>query len=79
MHPMLPDGRRLGAHLPLATGMVKAVDRAQEIGANAMQSFTDNPTAWKHRAEPPPELAAFRQRLREVDVQPVSGSTPRTW
>ena len=72
MRPMLPDGRRLGAHLPLATGMVKAVDRAHEIGASAMQIFTDNPTAWKRRAEPPGELAAFRQRLRELDIAPVS-------
>jgi deoxyribonuclease-4 len=72
MRPMLPDGRRLGAHLPLATGMVKAVDRAHEIGASAMQIFTDNPTAWKRRAEPPRELAAFRERLREHDIGPVS-------
>jgi deoxyribonuclease IV len=69
---MLPDGRRLGAHLPLATGMVKAVDRAHEIGASAMQIFSDNPTAWKRRAEPPPGLAAFRDGLREFDIAPVS-------
>ncbi len=69
---MLPDGRRLGAHLPLATGMVKAADRAHEIGASAMQIFSDNPTAWKRRAEPPPELLAFRQRLRDFDIAPVS-------
>jgi deoxyribonuclease IV len=69
---MFPDGPRIGAHLPLATGMVKAVDRAHEIGAEAMQIFTDNPTAWKRRAEPPRELAAFRQRLREHDIGPVS-------
>jgi deoxyribonuclease-4 len=72
MRPMLPDGRRLGAHLPLATGMLKAVDRANEIGANAMQIFTDNPTAWKRRAEPPRELDAFRQRTRELDIRPIS-------
>jgi deoxyribonuclease-4 len=72
MHQMLPDGRRLGAHLPLATGMVKAVDRAREIGASAMQIFTDNPTAWRRRAEPPGELAAFRDRLAEFDIRPVS-------
>ena len=52
--------------------MVKAVDRAREIGASAMQIFSDNPTAWKRRAEPPPELAAFRQRLGEFDITPVS-------
>jgi len=72
MLPMLPDGRRLGAHLPLAGGMVKAVDRAHEIGAEALQIFTDNPTAWKRRADPPPELAAFRQRMVELDIRPVS-------
>ena len=69
---MLPDGRRLGAHLPLATGMVKAVERAHEIGASAMQIFSDNPTAWKRRTEPPPELPAFRQRSRDFDIAPVS-------
>jgi deoxyribonuclease-4 len=69
---MLPDGRRLGAHLPLAGGMVKAVDRAHEIGAGALQIFTDNPTAWKRRADPPPELAAFRERTVELDIRPVS-------
>lgn len=69
---MSPDGPRIGAHLPLATGMVKAVDRAHEIGAEAMQIFSDNPTAWKRRAEPPRELAAFRQRLREHGIGPVS-------
>jgi deoxyribonuclease-4 len=72
MGSMLPDGRRLGAHLPLATGMLKAVDRANEIGATAMQIFTDNPTAWKRRTEPPKELDAFRQRTQELDIRPIS-------
>ena len=68
----LPDGRRLGAHLPLAGGMVRAVERAHAIGAEALQVFTDNPTAWKRRAEPPGELAAFRARLRELAVGPIA-------
>src|SRR4029079_4505895 len=55
-----------------ATGMLKAADRAHEIGANAMQIFTDNPTAWKRRAEPPKELDAFRRRTRELDIRPIS-------
>lgn len=69
---MLPDGRRLGAHLPLGQGMVKAVDRAREIGAEALQVFADNPTAWRRRSEPPAELAAFRERLSETDIRPVA-------
>jgi deoxyribonuclease-4 len=69
---MLPDGRRLGAHLPLGTGMVRAVDRAREIGARAIQIFGDNPTAWRRRLEPPREQPAFRDRLVEHDIGPVA-------
>jgi deoxyribonuclease-4 len=69
---MLPDGRRLGAHLPLGNGMVKAVDRAHEIGASAIQVFVDNPTAWRRRLLPPTELPAFRARLDEYDIAPVA-------
>src|SRR6185295_18704313 len=68
----LPDGRRLGAHLPLGDGMVKAVDRAHEIGAGALQIFIDNPTAWRRRQDPPAELPAFRSRLTEHDIRPVA-------
>lgn len=72
MARMLPDGRRLGAHLPLGKGMVKAAERAHEIGANAIQIFGDNPTAWRRRAEPPGEQAAFRDRLAALDIGPVA-------
>ena len=72
MPRMPPDQRRIGAHLPLATGMVRAVERARDIGADAMQIWTDNPTAWRRRAEPPAELDDFRERLGEHDIDPVS-------
>jgi deoxyribonuclease-4 len=51
--------------------MVKAVERAHEIGATALQVFSDNPTAWRRRAEPPSELPAFRERVRAYDIDPV--------
>jgi deoxyribonuclease IV len=69
---MLPHSRRLGAHLPIANGLRKTVDRAVAIGADALQIFTDNPTAWQRRREPRRELAAFRQRLAELDIRPIS-------
>lgn len=68
----LPDGRRLGAHLPLADGMLKAVERAHAIGADGLQVFADNPTAWKRRAEPPSELPTFRARLAELGLGPLA-------
>ena len=69
---MLPDGRRLGAHLPLATGMVRAVERAHAIGADTLQIFSDNPTAWKRREAPPKELEAYRARLTAFGLGPVA-------
>lgn len=69
---MLPDGRRLGAHLPLGGGMVKAVERAHSIGAQALQIFTDNPTAWRRRPGPPPELESFVARSIDFDLGPTA-------
>ena len=73
---MPPLERRIGAHLPLGQGMVKAVERAHEIGANTIQVFADNPTAWRRRSRPPRELPAFRQRLVELDIRPVAIHAP---
>jgi deoxyribonuclease-4 len=68
----LADGRPLGAHLPLGAGMVRAVERAHDIGAEALQVFVDNPTAWKRRAAPPAELPAFRERVAALGIGPIA-------
>jgi len=52
--------------------MVKAVERAHEIGADALQVFADNPTAWRRRQASPAEGPAFRARLAELDIHPVA-------
>jgi len=73
---MLANGRRIGAHLALGPGMVKAADRAAEIGASALQVFSDNPTAWRRRAALPRELPAFLDRLRTHDIAPLAIHAP---
>ena len=40
-----------------------------------VQVFGDNPTAWRRREEPPPELAAFRERLDALGHR--AGRDPR--
>ena len=52
--------------------MVKAVDRAHEIGATAIQIFSDNPTAWRRRSAPPKEQPRFRELLTTYDIAPVA-------
>ncbi|MEA2608366.1 MAG: deoxyribonuclease, partial [Chloroflexota bacterium] len=56
--------------------MVKAVNRAHEIGADAIQVFADNPTAWRRRMGPPRELPAFQERLGELGIGPVAIHAP---
>ena len=73
---MLPNGRRLGAHLPLGNGMVRAADRAAEIGASALQVFSDNPASWRRRPTLPSELPAFRERLESLGIGPLSIHAP---
>ena len=73
---MLPSGRRIGVHLPLGAGMVKAADRAVEIGATTIQVFTDNPTSWRRRPTLPEDLAAFRARLAGADIAPIAIHAP---
>ncbi len=68
----LSHGRRAGPHLPTGRGLVKAAERAAHIGAWTLQIFSDNPTAWRRRSEPPPEAALFRARLAELGLGPVS-------
>lgn len=68
---MLPNDRRIGAHLPLGDGMVKAADRASAIGASALQVFSDNPAAWRRRTNLPRELPAFRERLAAHGIAPL--------
>jgi deoxyribonuclease-4 len=72
MAAMLPDGRRLGAHLAMGDGLVKAADRAVEIGIDALQIFSDNPTAWHRRSAPNPEIERFRGVLDEHDIRPLA-------
>lgn len=66
----------MGAHLALGAGMVKAADRAAEIGASALQVFSDNPTSWRRRPALPRELPAFLDRLATHGIAPLAIHAP---
>lgn len=51
--------------------MVRAADRAAEIGASMLQVFSDNPTSWHRRSRLPDELPAFRDRLAHHGIAPL--------
>jgi len=63
--------RRIGAHLSTAGGYNNGVDRAIEIGANALQIFSGSPRTWKRKPIDKAELAAFQKYAISHDVRPL--------
>src|ERR687896_816161 len=68
-----PDAPAVGMHLGVRFGLLKAARRSRQIGARALQIFSDNPTAWRRRPEPPLEVPRFvdygaREGLRAVAI-----------
>ena len=53
-------------------GLLKAGRRARQIGATALQIFSDNPTAWRRRPEPPADAAAFIAFCAREGIAPVA-------
>ena len=62
---------RLGAHLSIAGGLPRAVDRAEASGCQALQIFTKSAGQWRARTLPPEEIALFRRRVRQTGIRPV--------
>ena len=62
---------RLGAHLSIAGGLPRAVDRAEASGCEALQIFTKSAGQWRAREIPDEEIALFRRRIRETKIGPV--------
>ncbi len=51
---------------------MRAARRARQIGATALQIFSDNPTAWRRRPEPPADAAQFIAFCGEHGIAPVA-------
>ncbi len=62
----------MGIHLGVASGLLKTARRARQIGATALQIFSDNPTAWRRRPEPPADAPAFVAYVAAAGIDPVS-------
>jgi deoxyribonuclease IV len=62
---------RLGAHLSIAGGLPRAVDRAVASRCEALQIFTKSAGQWRARELPPEEIALFRRRVEETGIHPV--------
>jgi deoxyribonuclease-4 len=62
---------RIGAHMSVAGGVSKAVDRAVAHGCEALQIFAKNANQWRARPLDPAEIRRFRRRLDETGIGPA--------
>jgi deoxyribonuclease IV len=61
----------IGAHLSSAGGIHTAVDRAEAVGAESLQVFTQSPRAWRPTNHDPATFDRFRERRAEVGLHGV--------
>ncbi|MFN2464061.1 MAG: deoxyribonuclease IV [Candidatus Dormibacteria bacterium] len=61
----------LGLHISTDHGFPAAVDSARELGAEAVQIFTCNPSSWRSPMADPRAARAFTDALREAGVRQV--------
>lgn len=59
---------RLGAHMSIAGGLDKAVQRARDVGCACLQVFTKNNNQWKAKPIDPDTATRFRTALNQLDV-----------
>src|SRR5438045_2439928 len=62
---------RLGAHMSVAGGLPRAVERAIVHGCEAFQIFAKNANQWRGRVVPPEEVREFRTRVAAARLAPV--------
>lgn len=67
---------RLGVHIRVGGGLVKALDRAQTLKCEAAQLFSGNPNAWARSPLDPAAAAHFVERNAELGIHPIVLHTP---
>ncbi len=62
---------RIGAHMSIAGGVSRAIERAVAHGCEALQIFTKNASQWRGKPLDPLEVKTFRRRIDETGITPV--------
>jgi len=61
----------LGAHMSIAGGIHKALERGQSIGCECIQIFTKNPRQWAARQLSEEDIRLFQQRREETGIDSI--------
>jgi deoxyribonuclease-4 len=61
----------IGAHVSSAGGIHTAIDRAEEMGADSVQLFTQSPRTWRPTNHPRENFEGFKERRAEAGIDGV--------
>jgi len=61
----------IGAHVSLAGGLPKAIERGVERGCRAIQIFNQSPRMWRPTAHSEEDVAAFREAIARSPIEAV--------
>ncbi|MGH2955903.1 MAG: TIM barrel protein, partial [Solirubrobacterales bacterium] len=62
----------IGAHVSTGGGLPRAIERAKEMGCEAIQIFNQSPRMWRPTRYTDDDFAAFREAMEESPVQVVA-------
>jgi deoxyribonuclease-4 len=63
---------RLGVHVMVGGGLLRAARRARTLGCECLQIFARNPRGWRARFLADPEADGFRQLLDAYGIKPLA-------
>jgi deoxyribonuclease-4 len=61
----------IGAHVSSTGGIHTAIDRAEAMGADSVQVFTQSPRTWRPTNHPPENFERFKERRAEAGIDGV--------
>ena len=61
---------KIGAHVSTSGGVHTGIERAMEMGAEAIQIFSGAPYAWKRKNYSQTEVDAYRKKVEETGIEP---------
>jgi deoxyribonuclease-4 len=62
---------QIGAHVSSSGGIHTAIDRAEAMGADSVQVFTQSPRTWRPTNHPPENVERFKERRAETGIDGV--------
>ncbi len=61
----------LGAHVSIAGGIFKALERGENLGCDSIQVFTKNQRQWKAKPYSEKEIVSFKESFRKSTIKKV--------